>query len=96
MVSLSANLYGNAITLPAGDVGFALGIEDRSEKGWRDPDSTVLKNGGESAISGRSDVTELYGELSIPLLADAPMAQNLGLTMAGRWSDYSAFGSNTT
>ncbi|MDH3351850.1 MAG: TonB-dependent receptor, partial [Gammaproteobacteria bacterium] len=96
MLSLSANLYGDVMTLPAGDVGFAVGIEDRSEKGWRDPDSTVLANGGESAISGSSDVTEVYGELSIPLLTDAPMAKNLSLTLAGRWSDYSSFGSNTT
>ena len=96
MLSLSANLYGDVMTLPAGEVGFAVGVEDRSEKGWRDPDSTVLANGGESAISGNSDVTEVYGELSIPLLTDAPMAQNLSLTLAARWSDYSAFGSNTT
>ncbi len=96
MLSISANLYGDVMSLPAGEVGFALGAEDRSEKGWRDPDSTVLKNGGESAISGSSDVTEIYGELSIPLLADAPMAKSLSLTLAGRWSDYSSFGSNTT
>lgn len=96
MTSLTANLYGQMMSLPAGEVGFALGIEDRSEKGWRDPDSTVLANGGESAISGEADVTEVYGELSIPLLSDAPMAQSLSLTLAGRWSDYSAFGSNST
>jgi iron complex outermembrane recepter protein len=96
MTSLTANLYGEVMSLPAGEVGFALGIEDRTEKGWRDPDSTVLANGGESAISGSSDVTEVYGELSIPLLSDAPMAQSLSLTLAGRWSDYSSFGSNTT
>jgi len=96
MTSLTANLYGQMMSLPAGEVGFALGIEDRSEKGWRDPDSTVLANGGESAISGESDVTEVYGELSIPLLSDAPMAQSLSLTLAGRWSDYSSFGSNST
>lgn len=96
MLSISANLYGTAMSLPAGDVGFALGAEDRSEKGWRDPDSTVLKNGGESAISGSSDVTEVYGELSIPILADAPLAKGLDLTLAARWSDYSAFGDNTT
>lgn len=96
MVSISANLYGEIGTLPAGEVGFALGAEDRSEKGWRDPDSTVLQNGGESAIRGSSDVTEVYGEVSIPLLADAALAKNLDLTVAGRWSDYSSFGSNTT
>ena len=96
MTSITANLYGQVMSLPAGDVGFALGAEDRREKGWRDPDSTVLQNGGESAISGSTDVTEIYGELSIPLLADAPLAQNLDLTLAARWSDYSTFGSNTT
>ena len=96
MTSLTANLYGEVMSLPAGEMGFALGIEDRSEEGWRDPDSTVLANGGESAISGSSDVTEVYGELSIPLLTDAPMVKDLSVTLAGRWSDYSAFGSSTT
>lgn len=96
MLSLSANLYGTVMDLPAGEVAFAAGIEDRSEKGWRNPDSTVLRNGGESAISGSSDVTEVYGELSIPLLADSPLAQNLDLSVAARWADYSSFGSNTT
>ena len=94
--SFSANLYGDMMTLPAGEIGFAVGAEARSEKGWRDPDSTVLQNGGESAISGSSDVTEVYGEVSIPLLSDAALAKSLDLTVAGRWSDYSAFGSNTT
>lgn len=96
MVSVTGNLYGEVMSLPAGEVGFAFGIEDRSEKGWRDPDSTVLANGGESAISGSSDVTEVYGELSIPLLTDAPMAKSLSLTIASRWADYDAFGSNST
>jgi|TARA_B110000503_G_C7170567_1_gene424020 iron complex outermembrane receptor protein len=96
MVALNANLYGNLMSLPAGDVGFAVGIENRTQKGWRNPDSTVLKNGGESAISGSSDVTEVYGELSVPLLSDMPMVQSLDLTLAARWSDYSAFGDNTT
>lgn len=96
MLSLSANLYGDLMSLPAGEMAFAVGIEDRTEKGWRNPDSTVLRNGGESQISGSSDATEVYGELSIPLLADSPMAQSLDLSVAARWSDYSAFGSNTT
>ena len=84
------------MSLPAGEIGFAVGVEDRSEDGWRNPDSTVLANGGESEISGSADVTEVYGELSIPLLADVPLVQNLDVSVAARWSDYSAFGSNTT
>ncbi len=96
MFSLSANLYGDVMSLPAGDIAFATGVENRTEKGWRNPDSTVLKNGGESEINGSADVTEVYGELSIPLLSDAPLAQSLDISLAARWSDYSAFGSNTT
>ena len=96
MTAFSANLYGEFGSLPAGEIGFAFGAEDREEKGWRDPDSTVLRNGGESAISGSSDVTEVYGEASIPILADAAIAKSLDLTVAARWSDYSSFGSNTT
>lgn len=96
MTSFSANLSGDLMSLPAGEVGFAFGAESRHEKGWRDPDSTVLRNGGESAISGSSDVTEVYGEASIPVLADAAIAKNLDLTVALRWADYSSFGSNTT
>jgi iron complex outermembrane recepter protein len=96
MLSLSANLYGNVMSLPAGEMAFAAGVEDRREEGWRNPDSTVLKNGGESAISGSADVTEVYGELSIPLLSDIPLVQSLDMSLAARWSDYSAFDSNTT
>lgn len=91
MVSLTANLYGTVMSLPAGEVGFAVGVENRTAKGWRNPDSTVLKNGGESAIRGSSDVTEVYGEFSVPLLPDV-----LDLTLAARWSDYDAFGDSTT
>lgn len=96
MLSFAANLYGTAFSLPAGDIGFALGIEDRTQEGWRDPDSTVLRNGGESEISGSADVTEIYGEVSIPLLSDVALATSLDLSLAARWSDYSSFGSNTT
>lgn len=94
--SFSANLYGELMSLPAGDVGFAFGAESRSEEGWRDPDSTVVRNGGESPIRGSSDVTEVYGEASIPLLADAALAKSLDLTVAARWADYDTFGSKTT
>jgi len=96
MRSWSLTLNGYMFDLPAGDVGFAIGAESRSEKGWRDPDSTVLRNGLEDPISGSYDVKELYGELSVPLLADTALAKNLSLEMAARFSDYSTAGSETT
>jgi len=96
MRSWTANLYGDLYELPAGILGFAIGAEKRSEKGWRDPDSTVLANGQEDSINGNYDVTEAFIELSVPLLADLPLVQNLTAEIAARYSDYSTVGSEST
>jgi iron complex outermembrane recepter protein len=96
MRSWTANLYGDIFELPAGSIGFAIGAEQRWENGWRDPDSTVLRNGQEDPISGAYDVTEAYIELSVPLLADLPLVENLTAEMAARYSDYSTVGSEMT
>ncbi|WDE08113.1 TonB-dependent receptor [Thalassomonas viridans] len=96
MRSWSANLSGDLWELPAGTLAFALGAEHRNESGWRDPDSTVLANGGEEAIDGRFDVTEVFAELSVPLLADKPLVKALTAEVAARYSDYSNAGSETT
>lgn len=96
MRSWTANLYGDLYELPAGIVGFAIGAEKRSEKGWRDPDSTVLANGQEDPINGNYDVTEAFVELSVPLLADLPLVKNLTAEIAARYSDYSTVGSEST
>ena len=96
MLSWTANVNGDLIELPAGIMGFAVGAEKRTEKGWRDPDSTVLRNGQEDPISGSYDVSEAFIELSIPLLTDMPLIKNLTAEMAARYSDYSTVGSKTT
>lgn len=96
MRTWTANLNGDLLELPAGTLGFAVGAEKRAEKGWRDPDSTVLRNGQEDPISGSYDVTEAFVELSVPLLADLPMIQKLTAEMAARYSDYSTVGSEAT
>ena len=41
---------------------------------------------------GEFDAADAYVELSIPLLADAPLAKELTLDLAGRYSDYSTIG----
>ncbi|UUO24355.1 TonB-dependent receptor [Colwellia sp. M166] len=96
MRTWTANLYGDLFELPAGIVGFAAGVESRTEKGWRDPDSTVLANGDEDPINGSYDVTEAFVELSVPLLADMPFVQSLTAEMAMRYSDYSTVGAEST
>ncbi len=91
-----ANIAGTLATLPAGDLGMALGFERREESGSFSPDalaqtgiSTDLAAG---PTSGGYDLNEIYAELQIPILADLPGAKELTLTAATRYSDYNTFG----
>ncbi|MGO2129999.1 MAG: TonB-dependent receptor domain-containing protein [Pseudoalteromonas prydzensis] len=96
MRTWSVNMNGYLLELPAGGLGFAVGAESRTEKGWRDPDSTVLRNGLEDPISGSYSVNEIFGELSVPLLADKPFVKQLSVELAARYSDYNTAGAETT
>ena len=49
-----------------------------------------------SPVDGSVSVTEAYGELGVPLLADMPLVQELSATVAGRVTDYSQSGVVTT
>ncbi len=80
------------VTLPAGPLGFATGIEHRRESGADLPDP--LESSGNT--SGAYTVTELYVELDAPLLADRPFARKLDLSFGSRYSNYSNFGGTTT
>lgn len=94
------NITGDLVPLPAGDLAFAAGIEYRDHEGSYRPDPIAAR--GETAgipagaTAGQFDVTEFYGELNIPLLADAPAAEYLELNVAARSSDYSTSGSEST
>ncbi|HEX7037181.1 MAG TPA: TonB-dependent receptor [Pseudomonadales bacterium] len=100
MLHLAATLTGELVDLPAGAVGVAVGVEYREEKGAVDTSGVVQAgdSGGNFAepTSGKYDVKEIYAEFSLPLLADAPAAEELTLDLAGRYSDYDTFGSEFT
>ncbi|OCQ22700.1 TonB-dependent receptor [Pseudoalteromonas luteoviolacea] len=100
MLNLSASLAGELFELPAGYLGFATGIEKRTEKAWYTPDSLTsqgLANDPKvEPTSGSYDVNEAFVEFAIPVLADVPFAQNLDLSAAVRAFDYSSFGSDST
>ncbi len=91
--------YGGTITgsifeLPAGDVGVAFGAEHREEESSFTPDQFLSSgdvlgfNAGEPTV-GEYDVTEIFGEINVPILADVPFASYLGANAAYRYSDYS-------
>lgn len=93
---LAANISGSIFTLPAGDLGFAVGVENRKEEGKFVPDALAV-TGGSSTLSagptgGGYTVDEIYAELQIPILADLPFARELSVNLASRYSDYDTFG----
>ena len=94
------NIGGELAELPGGTMGFAAGIEYRDHEGSFRPDP-VAASGNTAGIpsgptDGGFDVTEFYGELSIPLLADVSFADVLEVNLAARSSDYSTSGSKST
>ena len=47
-------------------------------------------------VDGKYDVSEIFAEVNVPLLADKPFADVLSIDGAVRYSDYSTTGEATT
>lgn len=96
---ISANLAGTLFSLPAGDVGFAVGYETRKEEGKFVPDALSVTGGSTNLAAGPTrgsySVDELYAEFQVPILADMSFAKELSLSAATRYSDYDTFGDTT-
>jgi iron complex outermembrane receptor protein len=96
---VSGYVAGDAMELPAGPLGVALGFDYRDEEAHFEPDAVTAA--GESianqtfATDGGFSVTEFFGEVNIPLLRDAPLARSLSLNLQGRWFSYSHFSDDT-
>jgi iron complex outermembrane recepter protein len=100
LVDFSANVTGDLVRLPTGMMAFAAGVEYREHEGSFQPDPVAAS--GETAgipsgpTAGGFDVSEVYSEVSIPLVFGAPGAEYVELSLAGRYSDYSSFGGEDT
>lgn len=98
MYELSAN--GFLFDLPAGKVGIAAGTEFRKES---ITDTRTLENengnvvGGSEGFGyvGKRNVTSVYSELSVPILAKSSGIGALEAQLAARYEDYSDFGTTT-
>ncbi len=80
--------------LPGGPVSFAVGGEFRREDAYFKADDIVnsgltFMNALQTFDPAATEVVEAFGEIDIPLLADRPFFEELGLTGAIRVSDYS-------
>lgn len=83
---------GRWFSLPGGPLAFAAGFEYRDEESETTPDAFEQAgyyfNSQTSPVLGEYSVSEFYAELSAPLLADLPFAQELTIDAAYRYSDY--------
>ncbi|MBL8642316.1 MAG: TonB-dependent receptor [Rhodospirillaceae bacterium] len=97
---VSANVGGPLFDLWAGPVQVAAGAEYRKDKLNRAVDPISQANGfligNPKNIVGELSVTEVFGELAIPLVSDAPFAKSLDLNFADRYVDYSTTGGVNT
>lgn len=95
---LSTSITGEGFSLPAGQVGWALGAAYWGQEFEYTPDSAkaqdaVTGNTG-TGTKGSLYATSLFGELFAPLWRSG--RQSLDATVGVRWDDYNVFGSETT
>lgn len=105
---LNATFVGNlgdyGITLPGADTGvqFVGGFEYRSDSLTRRADDFTANGevagagGAFPPISGTVNVYEFFGELAIPILEGADLAEELSANLAYRFSDYNTTGTSST
>ncbi|MBI2814071.1 MAG: TonB-dependent receptor, partial [Opitutae bacterium] len=87
---------GELMSMPAGDVGFALGVDFRREAIDQRPDSStqageILASTPASPISRQRKVVSYYTEFAIPLFSEkhsVDFARRLSLNVAGRYENF--------
>jgi iron complex outermembrane receptor protein len=95
--TINALLSGNLFTLPAGDVSAAFGAEYRHYKidDVPDPNNAAGYEWGFTSAQetkGADHVTEIFGEVGVPLLKGLPAVESLSLDMSARRFKYASVG----
>lgn len=93
----SAYVSGKPLSLPAGDVGVALGVEYRKDASDFEPAESGQRGdqlgfAQKLATAGSFDVIEGYTEVVVPLLRNAPLAHSLSVEGGARLADYESVG----
>ena len=93
LVAFVSGNTGGFFNLPGGPIGFAIGGEYRKEDAYSAFDAftrsgATFLNSGDIFAPPSVEIKEAFGELRLPLLADMPLAQELTVEGAARYSDY--------
>jgi len=97
--SVEASMSGDVMRLPAGPLQAAVGVFWSSDELDDTPDPRTVANAqlaGATPTRGDSRLFEAFGELAVPLLADAPLAYRLDLSLSGRFTEHDSYGQNGT
>jgi len=96
------DMNGGLFELPAGTMQLAVGASYRKEYTHSNVDTSLLINpdtgncvlGSQcgSPLQGGYNVKDLYAELFVPIIKDAPFVHALNLTLGDRYSKYNNFG----
>jgi outer membrane receptor protein involved in Fe transport len=96
---LEANLVGDLMDMRAGPLGYALGLSYRENSYEYTPDNLIQNSSTADAIAGafpntdsggEFDVSEIYGELLIPIVSNGPRGvEHFTFELGGRISDWS-------
>jgi iron complex outermembrane receptor protein len=98
---IEGTISGSLFELPAGAVKSALGMHIRKEELDDQPGAqAATSNYWGSTTAGRTagsdTLKEVFGEVEVPILKGATLAESLSLNLSGRFSDYDSYGTNST
>jgi len=99
--NVEGTLQGKIVSLPAGELRFALGADYRGSNFDYHPDHGLVTNDSFSydtsiSTAGTQNVREVFAELLVPVLKDLPFIQELSLDLGARRSQYDLFGGVNT
>ena len=101
--TFTGDLGQHGITLPWAETGaqFVGGFEYRNDSLDRQADDLLVRgqivgSGAVLPITGAVNVYEFFGELALPIVEGAALAEELSASLAFRFSDYSTTGSQST
>jgi iron complex outermembrane receptor protein len=98
---LEASITGDLLTLPAGKLGAAFGVDARhmtidDTPGFNDLNGNLWGQTTAGITKGSDTVKEVFGEVDAPLVKGGPFMKSLDLQASARYTHYDIGGSNST
>lgn len=99
--SVDGFMTGDVFEVPAGTAAVAVGFHYREDEILDRPGDIILADnawqaGSAGITQGEDSTVAVFGEIEIPLLADAPAADFLDFTGSVRYTDVDSYGDDTT